>query len=132
RANLVLRVGSPETAGVPRARKVLDALRRYVGDVRTGIVVNQHWARKDFSRWEYEFAFGEPLSAVLPFDPEACWRAAEQRRPVVLVDRHSPLTKSLVELSGRLYGGQIELPRPTSAERRLPWQRPAWLGGRAS
>jgi Flp pilus assembly CpaE family ATPase len=131
-ANTVLLVTSAETAGVPRARQVLDALRRYLGEVRTGIVVNQHRARKDFSRWEYEFAFGESLSAVLPFDPEACWRAVEQRRPVVLVDRHSPLTKSLVELSRRLYGGQIELPRPTSAERRLPWQRPAWLGGRAS
>lgn len=131
-ANTVLLVTSPETAGVPRARQVLDALRRYVGEVRTGIVVNQHRARQDFSRWEYEFAFGEPLSSVLPFDPEACWRAVEQRRPVVLADRHSPLTKSLVELAQRLYGGQIELPRPSSAERRSPWQRPAWLGGRAS
>jgi MinD-like ATPase involved in chromosome partitioning or flagellar assembly len=131
-ANTALLVTSPETAGVPRARQVLDALRRYVGEVKTGIVVNQHRARRDFSRWEYEFAFGEPLSAVLPFDPEACWRAIENRRPVVLADRRSPLTKSLAELAQRLYGGQIELPRPTGAERRSSWQWPAWFGGRAS
>jgi MinD-like ATPase involved in chromosome partitioning or flagellar assembly len=131
-ANTALLVTSPETAGVPRARRVLDALRRYVGEVKTGIVVNQHRARRDFSRWEYEFAFGEPLSAVLPFDPEACWRAVEHRRPVVLADRRSPLTKSLAELAQRLYGGQIELPRPTGAERRSSWQWPAWFGGRAS
>jgi len=129
-ANTALVVTAPETAGVPRARQVVDALRRYVGEVQTGIVVNQHRARKDFSPWEYEFAFGEPLSAVLPFDPEACWRAVERRRPVVLVDRRSPLTKSLVQLAQRLHGGQIELPRAVSAERRSPWQRPAWLGGR--
>jgi MinD-like ATPase involved in chromosome partitioning or flagellar assembly len=48
-ANTALLVTSPETAGVPRARQVLDALRRYVGEVETGIVVNQHRARKDFS-----------------------------------------------------------------------------------
>jgi MinD-like ATPase involved in chromosome partitioning or flagellar assembly len=131
-ANTALLVTSPETAGVPRARQVLDALRRCVGEVETGIVVNQHRAGKDFSRWEYEFAFGEPLSAVLPFDPEACWRAVERRRPVVLVDRRSPLTKSLVQLSERLHGGQIELPRATRADHRSPWQRPVWLGGKAS
>jgi MinD-like ATPase involved in chromosome partitioning or flagellar assembly len=131
-ANTVLVATSPETAGVPRARQALDALRRYVGEVKTGIVVNQHRARKDFLRWDYEFAFGEPLSAVLPFDPEACWRAVEQRRPVVLADRRSPLTRSLVELAQRLHGGRIELPRPTSPERRSPWQWPVWFGGRAS
>jgi Flp pilus assembly CpaE family ATPase len=131
-ANTVLLVTSPETAGVPRGRQVLDALRRYVGEVRTGIVVNQHRARKDFHRWDYEFAFGEPLSAVLPFDPEACWRAIEHRRPPVLIDRGSPLTKSLVQLAQRLHGGQIELPRPTDTERRAPWQWAAWFGGRAS
>jgi Flp pilus assembly CpaE family ATPase len=131
-ANTALLVTSPETAAVPRARHVLDALRRHVGEVKTGIVVNQHRARKDFFPWEYEFAFGEPLSAVLPFDPQACWRAVEQRRPVVLVERRSPLTKSLLELARRLYGGQIELPRPTSAERRSSWQLPVRLGGRAS
>jgi MinD-like ATPase involved in chromosome partitioning or flagellar assembly len=130
-ANTVLLVTSPETAGVPRARQVLDALRRYVGEVKTGVVVNQHRTGKDFSRWEYEFAFGEPLSAVLPFDPEACWRAVERRRPVVLVDRRSPLTKSLIELAQRVYGGEIELPRPTGAERRSSWPWPAWFGGRA-
>jgi MinD-like ATPase involved in chromosome partitioning or flagellar assembly len=131
-ANTALLVTSPETAGVPRARQVLDALRRYVGEIETGIVVNQHRARKDFSRWEYEFAFGEPLSAVLPFDPEACWRAVERRRPVVLLDRRSPLTKSLVQLAKRLHGGQIELPRATGADHRSPWQWPVWLGGKAS
>ena len=130
-ADTVLLVTSPEAAGVPRARQVLDALRRYVGEVNTGIVVNQHRARKDFSRWEYEFALGEPLSAVLPFDPDACWRAVEHKCPVVLVDRRSPLTKSLVQLAQRLHGGQIELPRATRADRRSPWQRPVWLGGKA-
>jgi Flp pilus assembly CpaE family ATPase len=131
-ANTVLVTTAPETAGVPRARQALEALRRYVGEVTTGIIVNQYRARKDFHRWDYEFAFGEPLSAVLPFDPEACWRSVEQKRPVVLADRHSPLTKSLVELAQRLYGGHIELPRPTSAERRSLWQWPAWFGGRVS
>lgn len=130
-ANTVLLVTSPEAAGVPRARQVLDALRRYVGEVNTGIVVNQHRAHKDFSRWEYEFALGEPLSAVLPFDPDACWLAVEQKRPVVLVDQRSPLTKALVQLAQRLHGGQIELPRATRADRRSSWQRPVWLGGKA-
>ena len=88
------------------------AVGRYVGDVKTGIVVNQHHSRKDFYRWDYEFTFGEPLSAVLPFDPEACWKAIEHRRPVVFDDRRSQLTKSIVELAQRLHGGQIELPRP--------------------
>jgi MinD-like ATPase involved in chromosome partitioning or flagellar assembly len=131
-ANVVLLVTAPEAAGVPRARQALDAVRRYVGEVKTGIVVNQHRARKDFLRWEYEFAFGEPLSAVLPFDPEACWRASEQRRPVVLADRRSALSKSLLELAQRLHGGRIELPQPTSPERRSPWPLPAWFGSRAS
>ncbi len=131
-ADTVLVTTAPETAGVPRARHALDAVRRYVGDVKTGIVVNQYRSRKDFHRWDYEFAFGEPLSAVLPFDPEACWRAIEHRRPVVFADRRSPLTKSVVELAQRLHGGQIELPRPKGTERRLPWQWPAWFGGRAS
>jgi Flp pilus assembly CpaE family ATPase len=131
-ANTAPLVTSPETAGLPRARQVLDALRRYVGEVKTGIVVNQHRARKDFSRWEYEFAFGEPLSAALPFDPEVCWRAVECKRPVVLVDRHSPLTKSLVQLAQRLCGGHIELPRAITAEHRSPWQWPARLGGKVS
>ena len=131
-ANTVLVVTAPEAAGVPRARQVLDALRRYVGEVKTGIVLNQYRSRKDFHRWDYEFAFGEPLSAVLPFDPDACWRAVEQRRPVVLAARRSPLSTSLVELAERLHGGRIELPRPVNAESRSPWQWPAWFGGRAS
>jgi hypothetical protein len=69
---------------------------------------------------------------VLPFEPDACWKAIEHRRPVVFDDRRSPLTKSIVELAQRLHGGQIELPRPTGTERRLPWQWPAWFGSRAS
>jgi Flp pilus assembly CpaE family ATPase len=131
-ANTVLVVTAPEAAGVPRARQVLDALRRYVGEVKTGIVLNQYRSRKDFHRWDYEFAFGEPLSAVLPSDPDACWRAIEQRRPVVLADRRSPLSRSLVELAERLHGGRIELPRAADTEGRSPWQWPAWFGGRAS
>jgi Flp pilus assembly CpaE family ATPase len=131
-ANTVFVVTAPEAAGVPRARQVLDVLRRYVGEVKTGVVVNQYRARRDFLRWEYEFAFGEPLSAVLPFDANGCWRAVEQRRPVVLADRRSPLSRSFVELAQRLHGGRIELPRPNNSERRSLFQWPAWLGGRAS
>jgi pilus assembly protein CpaE len=130
-ADTLLVAVSPETAGIPRARHVLETARHYVGDVKTGIVVNQYRAQQDFDRWDYEFAFGEPISALLPFDPQACWRAADQKRPVVVLERRSPLTKSLVHLAERLHGGQIELPRPT-AERRSPWQWPAWFWGKAS
>jgi hypothetical protein len=48
---------------------------------------------------------------VLPFEPASCWRALEQRRPVVLGGR-SALVRSLVAVAELLHGGQVKLPRP--------------------
>jgi Flp pilus assembly CpaE family ATPase len=131
-ADTILLTALPEVAGVRRARHVLDRLRTFVGPVKVGVVVNQHRARRDFDRWEFEFAFGEPLSAVLPFDPVACWRAIDKREPVAFGNHRSPLSRSLVELAERLHGGRVELLRPSKTERRSPWRWPARLGGKAS
>jgi Flp pilus assembly CpaE family ATPase len=128
RADTVLLVATPDAGGMWRARQALDRLRTHVGPNRIGVVVNQHRSHKDYDRWEIEYALGEPLSAVLPFDPNACWRAVEQRRPVVLTDYRSSLTRSLVQFAERLHGGQIELPRPTATDRSNA--RTAWLAGK--
>jgi Flp pilus assembly CpaE family ATPase len=94
-----------------------------------GVVVNQHRSRQDYDRSELEWALGEPLSAVLPFDPGACWRAVEHKRPVVVAERRSSLARSMISFAERLHGGQIELPRPKRPEPPA-WTWPAWLGGK--
>ena len=119
-ADQVLLVATPDAGGIRRAHQTLDRLRTYVGPVTLGSVINQHRAHKDYERGELEYALAEQLSAVLPFDPNACWRAVEDQRPVVF-DRGSTLGRSLLQFAERLHGGQLELPRPAAVPRRQPW-----------
>jgi len=119
-ADEVLLVTTPDAGGIKRAHQALDHLRTYVGPVTLGAVINQHRTRKDYDRAELEFSLGEQLSAVLPFDPSACWRALEEQRPVVF-DQRSSLGRSLLQFAERLHGGQIELPRPAVAHRHQTW-----------
>ena len=119
-ADQVLLVATPDAGGIRRAHQTLDRLRTFVGPVTLGAVINQHRAHKDYERGELEYALAEQLSAVLPFDPNACWRAIEDQRPVVF-DLRSTLGRSLLQFAERLHGGQLELPRPAVAPRRLPW-----------
>jgi Flp pilus assembly CpaE family ATPase len=128
RADTLLLVATPDVGGVRRARHALDRLRTSIGPARLGVVINQHRSHRDYDRWELEYAFGEPLSAVLPFDPNACWRATERKRPAVFTDHRSALSRLLVQLAERLHGGRIELPRTTGVPGRPAWSWRAWLG----
>jgi len=119
-ADQVLLVATADAGGLKRVHQALDRLGTYVGPVTLGAVMNQHRAHKDYDRAELEFSLGEQLSAVLPFDPRACWQAVEEQRPVVF-DQRSTLTRSLLEFAERLHGGQLELPRPAVAQRRQAW-----------
>src|SRR6185312_10056641 len=85
-----------------------------------GAVVNQHRAHKDYDRAELEFSLGEQLSAVLPFDPNSCWRAVEEQRAVVFGQRSS-FARSMLQFAERLHGGQLEMPRPAAKQRRQAW-----------
>jgi MinD-like ATPase involved in chromosome partitioning or flagellar assembly len=122
-ADQVLLVATPDVGGTRRARQALDRVRTLAGPLALGLVVNQHRAHQDYDRAQIEFTFGEPLSAVLPFDPNACWRALEHQRPVVF-DGRSPLGRALVRFAERVHGGQVELPRPAAAPRQPVW----WTG----
>jgi Flp pilus assembly CpaE family ATPase len=131
-ADALLLVATPDASGMRRARHAVERVRASVGPVKVGVVVNQHRSRQDYDRSELEWALGEPLSAVLPFDPNACWRAVEHNRPVVVAEPRSSLARAMIPFAERLHGGRIELPRPNLHERRPARSWPAWLGGKVS
>lgn len=119
-ADEVLLVLTPDAGGLRRAHQVLDRIGTFVGPVTLGAVVNQHRAHKDYDRAELEFSLGEQLSAVLPFDPNSCWRAVEEQRAVVF-GQHSSFARSMLQFAERLHGGQLEMPRPAAKQRRQAW-----------
>lgn len=120
-ADQVLLVATPDAGGIKRAHQALDRVRTFVGPVTLGAIVNQHRAHKDYDRAQLEFSLGEQLSAVLPFDPSACWRAVEEQRPVVF-DQRSSLGRALLQFAERAHGGQLQLPRPAVGQRRPAWR----------
>jgi MinD-like ATPase involved in chromosome partitioning or flagellar assembly len=128
RADRVLLVAAPDLGGTQRALRALDALHRYLDAESVTVIVNQHRKHRDYDQSEMEFALGYRLSAVLPFDPAACWRAREEQRPVVLQGR-TALGRSLIDFAERVHGGRVELPRPVH-ERRPASRAAARVPGR--
>jgi MinD-like ATPase involved in chromosome partitioning or flagellar assembly len=84
------------------------------------LVVNAHEKRRHNKRSEIEWALGRPAAAVIPYDRSAAERALAAQRPLVL-ERKSAAARALLELAGRVHGGEIVLPPEEAAGSR--WDR---------
>lgn len=116
-AGQVLLVTTPDLADLLRARAVLAALEGQLGipPDRIALIVNRHDRRRHQGRRALEWALGQPLAALLPYDHAGAMRAKAARRPLVL-DRRSRAGRALLELAGRIHGGAIT-PSPEPSRR---------------
>ncbi|HET7772106.1 MAG TPA: hypothetical protein VFN74_25260 [Chloroflexota bacterium] len=112
-AERVLFVAAADPVGLWRAKTALDALRTAAPGPWTedglALVLNRHDRRHHHGRAEIEWNLGVPAAAVVPFDQAGAQRTLAGARPLVLDDR-SRAGRALLELAGRLHGGQLLLP----------------------
>ena len=124
-ATRVLLVASPDLAGLWQAKAALRLWREHLrlDDGRLALVLAGHDPRHHHSRAEIEWPLGLPAAALLPHDYGALQRAIAEQRPLVL-DGRCRTALALLDLAGRLRGGEIVLPpEPTEAPTR---RRPAF------
>lgn len=115
-ATRVLLVAAPDLTGLWQAKAAMRLWRDHLhlDDDRLAFVLAGHDPRHHHSRSEIEFALGLPVAAVIPHDHRALQRALAEQRPLVLDDK-SRAARALLDLAGRVHGGEIDLPPETSA-----------------
>jgi MinD-like ATPase involved in chromosome partitioning or flagellar assembly len=131
-ASQVLVVATPDLVGLARARRALDVLRAYDDMAkRVAVVMNRHHRRHHSSRAELEWALEAGLAAIVPYDYHAAERAHIAQRPLV-VERRSAAGRAVLDLAGRLRGGDILLPPEAKRPQRQPVRLVSRLPGRRS
>jgi MinD-like ATPase involved in chromosome partitioning or flagellar assembly len=131
-ANQILLVASADIIGLWRARTSLGLLQaNQIDAAQVALVVNCHDRRYHHSRAEIEWALNLPTAAVVPYDHRGVQRALAAQRPLVL-DNRSRAGGTLIDLAGRVHGGEVLLPpeptepRGTRVRLRVPalgWRR---------
>lgn len=129
-AQQVLLVVSADMVGLWHGRAALAALKDGLGvpQERVALVINRHDRRHHYTQAEIEWVLKTPTAAVIPHDYHAAQRALADQMPLVL-DRGGRAQRVLLDLAGRIHGGQIILP-PEVKKRRVP--RMPWRGKRGS
>ena len=112
-AERVLFVAATDPVGLWRAKVALDALRTaapgpWVAEDGLALVLNRHDRRHHHGRGEIEWNLRVPAAAVVPFDQAGAQRSLADARPLML-DERSRAGRALLELAGRLHGGQLLL-----------------------
>lgn len=120
----ILLVVATDLVGLWHARMTLGVLRAQLGiaPVRVALLVNRHDRRYHHERAEIEWALELPTAAVIPHDYRAAQRALADQRPLVF-DGRSRAGRALLDLAGRVHGGEIALPTEPVPNGRSHWRR---------
>jgi len=135
-AGQLLVVASGDIPGLWHLRRALRLLREElaVDDSRLAVVLNRYERHFDYRRGAIEWALQLPLAAMLPYDHRRARAALAHQQPLVWRSRRGA-AGALLELSERIYGGQVRLPAvPEHSPARWRRLRPSIhlprLGGR--
>ncbi|MFN8472160.1 MAG: AAA family ATPase [Anaerolineae bacterium] len=128
-AQQVLLVVSADMVGLWHGRAALAAIKDGLGvpQERVAVVINRHDRRHHYTQAEIEWVLKTPTAAVIPYDYHAAQRALADQQPLVL-DRGGRARRVLLDLAGRIHGGQIILPPEVKKRRVL--HMPSWRGRR--
>jgi DNA-binding response OmpR family regulator len=102
-SRLVLLLLTPDSAGLRTARASLHAIRQQANRAaQAWPVLNMAGPDPEAARRQVERVLAEPVMFALPSAPEACARAVQDGRPVVLARPDSPLAAAVRGLVGRM------------------------------